>query len=104
MFGLGPFEMVVIGVIAVLLFGGNLPEVARKLGGSYRELRQSLNDVQKQFRVAEFEAKKAIDMSKLDDPNKDKLLAHNRSDEEPSDVEDDDDTSSPSAPKFTPPS
>ena len=43
MFGLGPFEMVVIGVIAIMLFGGNLPEVARKLGGSYREFRRGLN-------------------------------------------------------------
>ena len=29
MFGLGPFEMVVIGVTAVLLFGSNLPNVAK---------------------------------------------------------------------------
>ncbi|KAA1257715.1 sec-independent translocase [Rubripirellula obstinata] len=94
MFGLGPFEMVVIGVIAVLLFGGNLPEVARKLGGSYRELRRSLNDVQQQFRVAEFEAKKALDVTKLDEPKK------SASDDD----QDDEDSSKPSAPKFTPPS
>lgn len=87
MFGLGPFEMVVIGVIAVLLFGGNLPEVARKLGGSYRELRRGLNDVQQQFRVAEYEAKKT--------------LAADPSPKEEDD--DDDDSGAPSAPKFTPP-
>ncbi|MEO1616799.1 MAG: twin-arginine translocase TatA/TatE family subunit, partial [Planctomycetota bacterium] len=44
MFGLGPFEMMVIGVIAVVLFGGNLPEVARKAGGVYREFRGRLNE------------------------------------------------------------
>ncbi|MCG8648566.1 MAG: twin-arginine translocase TatA/TatE family subunit [Pirellulales bacterium] len=88
MFGLGPFEMVVIGVIAVILFGGNLPEVARKLGGSYREFRRGLNEVQQQFRMAEYEAKKTFsgDSSASDD------------------VEDDDETSEPSVPKFTPPS
>ena len=59
MFGLGPFEMVVIGVIAVLLFGSNLPNVARKLGGSYREFRRGLTDVQQQFKAAEREAKNA---------------------------------------------
>ena len=57
MFGLSPFELVVIGVIAVILFGGNLPDVARKLGGSYREFRRGLNEVQQQFRMAEYEAR-----------------------------------------------
>ena len=90
MFGLGPFEMVVIGVIAVMLFGGNLPEVARKLGGSYREFRRGLNDVQQQFRVAEYEAKKTLEMD-------DKSVSS-------STVDDDEETSEPSAPKFTPPS
>ena len=33
MFGLGPFEMVVIGVIAVVLFGGNLLENSQFLFG-----------------------------------------------------------------------
>ncbi|MEM0925304.1 MAG: twin-arginine translocase TatA/TatE family subunit [Planctomycetota bacterium] len=90
MFGLGPFEMVVIGVIAVLLFGGNLPEVARKLGGSYREFRRGLNEVQQQFRVAEYEAKKTLQL--------DENSASSSSTDE-----DDDEPSEPSAPKFTPP-
>ncbi len=89
MFGLSPFELVVIGVIAVVLFGGNLPDVARKLGGSYREFRRGLNEVQQQFRMAEYEAKKTL--SSLDDPKS------------KSSVEEEDDTSGPSAPKFTPP-
>ena len=92
MFGLGPFEMVVIGVIAVLLFGGNLPEVARKFGGSYREFRRGLNEVQQQFRVAEFEAKKAISI----DDKKSSTSSSSEDDE-------DDDVQTPSAPKFTPP-
>ena len=88
MFGLGPFEMVVIGVIAVLLFGGNLPEVARKLGGSYREFRRGLNEVQQQFRVAEYEAKKTFTPDET-----------NRQDAD----EEEDEPSEPTAPKFTPP-
>ncbi|MEE2935782.1 MAG: twin-arginine translocase TatA/TatE family subunit [Planctomycetota bacterium] len=90
MFGLGPFEMVVIGVIAVMLFGGNLPEVARKLGGSYREFRRGLNDVQQQFRAAEYEAKKTLEMD-------DKTVSS-------STIDEDEESNEPSAPKFTPPS
>ena len=89
MFGLGPFEMVVIGVIAVILFGGTLPEVARKLGGSYREFRRGLNEVQQQFRMAEYEAKKSLS---LDEPASGSAES-----------EDDDEPAEPSVPKFKPP-
>ena len=40
MFGLGPVEMVVIGVIAVWLFGKRLPEIGRSLGGGIVEFKQ----------------------------------------------------------------
>lgn len=49
MFNLGPTEMVFFGVIALMLFGRKLPEVARNLGGSYRELRKGLTDFQREF-------------------------------------------------------
>ncbi|TWU06024.1 Sec-independent protein translocase subunit TatA/TatB [Stieleria varia] len=89
MLGLSPFEMMVIGVIAVVLFGGNLPEVARKLGSSYREFRRGLSDVQQQFRAAEYEAKRALTIDESPKPSKDE--------------DDDEPPGEPSAPKFTPP-
>ncbi len=46
MFGMGPMELMIIGCIAVLLFGSKLPEVARSLGGSYREFKKGLNEFQ----------------------------------------------------------
>ncbi len=49
MFNLGPMEMVMFGVVALMLFGRKLPEVARNLGGSYRELRKGLSDFQREF-------------------------------------------------------
>ena len=89
MFGLGPFEMVVIGVIAVLLFGSNLPSVARKLGGSYREFRRGLTDVQQQFKAAEREAKNTF----LGDDTQTSSF----------DEELEDEVEEPVAPKFKPP-
>jgi sec-independent protein translocase protein TatA len=90
MFGLSPFELAIIGVIAVVLFGGNLPEVARKFGSSYAQLRRSLNDVQQQFRQAQAEATRAIQS----EPTPSKTTAK---------VEEEEDLPEPSAPKFTPP-
>ena len=37
--GMGMMEVMVIGGIAVMLFGKNLPSVARKFGKTYREVR-----------------------------------------------------------------
>ena len=51
--GLGYTEMLLFGVIALILFGSRLPEVARNLGGSYRELKKHLNDFQREFTAIE---------------------------------------------------
>ena len=46
MFGLGTSELVILGIVAILLFGKNLPDVARKFGKTYREFRRGLSDLQ----------------------------------------------------------
>jgi sec-independent protein translocase protein TatA len=46
MFGLGPLEMLIVGVIAVLLFGNRLPEVGRSLGKGLIEFKKGLRDIQ----------------------------------------------------------
>jgi sec-independent protein translocase protein TatA len=46
MLGLGPMEMMIVGVIAILLFGNRLPEVGRSLGKGLVEFKKGLRDVQ----------------------------------------------------------
>lgn len=45
-FGVSITELVIIMVVAVVLFGSRLPEVARNLGSSYQQFRKGLNDIQ----------------------------------------------------------
>ena len=44
--GIGFSEMLVIGIVAVLLFGSRLPEVARSLGQTYQQFRKGLAELQ----------------------------------------------------------
>ncbi len=83
MFGMGIGEVIVIGVIAVLLFGKRLPEVARTLGGHYQEFRRGLNEIQSEMSRASRE----VDRSVRDTTSK--LLTY-----------DEDDYAEPTAPQF----
>jgi sec-independent protein translocase protein TatA len=49
MFGLSFQELMIVGVVAVLLFGKRLPEVARTLGNSYQQFRKGLHDIQSEM-------------------------------------------------------
>ena len=51
MFGLGPSELLIVGIVAILLFGKNLPQVAGKLGRTYRDFRRQLSDMQSQLDI-----------------------------------------------------
>ena len=50
-FGIGFGEMIVIAIVAVLLFGSRLPEVARSLGASYQQFRKGLSEIQATLNV-----------------------------------------------------
>ncbi len=86
MFGVGPPELLIIGVVAVLLFGKRLPEVARSLGASYNEFRRGLHDIQS-------EMNQAIN-SEPSSAGSPKSLPSTYTD---------DDYDEPTAPRFTPP-
>ncbi len=42
----GPFELLIIGVIALLLFGKRLPEVARSLGKGIVEFKKGVRGIE----------------------------------------------------------
>ncbi len=45
----GPGEMMVLAVVALLLYGGNLPEVARSWGKTFAEFRRGLTGLQSEI-------------------------------------------------------
>jgi sec-independent protein translocase protein TatA len=49
MFGLSPMELIVIGSIAVLLFGSRLPSVARSMGKSVTEFKKGLRGIEEEL-------------------------------------------------------
>ena len=83
-FGVG--ELMVIGVIAVVLFGKRLPEVARSLGQSYTQFRRGLTDIRSELDISAYTDPHASPPSYMTD-NEDQ----------------DDDRDIPTAPKFEPP-
>jgi len=48
MMGLGPTELIVVGIVMVLLFGHKLPEVMRGFGRGYTEFHKEIRDVKSQ--------------------------------------------------------
>ena len=46
--GIGPMELLIVGGIALLLFGNRLPEVMRNLGKGIVEFKRGMHDVTEQ--------------------------------------------------------
>lgn len=46
MFGIGHWELAVVGIVAILLFGKRLPSVCRSFGSSLMELKRGFLEVQ----------------------------------------------------------
>lgn len=61
--GVGSTEMLIVGIIALLLFGRNLPNVAKNMGKSLAELKKGLSGFQDEFRNVTREAERTVNYS-----------------------------------------
>jgi len=52
MFGLGPLEIVIVGAIAVMLYGKRLPEVGRSFGKTVGDLRRQWQQFSRELEAA----------------------------------------------------
>lgn len=52
--GIGPMEMMIVGIIALLLFGKRLPEVARSLGKGVTEFKRGLSGIEEESNRAAY--------------------------------------------------
>ncbi len=52
MFGLGPLEIVLIGAIAVMIYGKRLPEVGRTVGKTVGDLRRQWQTLSRELEAA----------------------------------------------------
>jgi sec-independent protein translocase protein TatA len=60
MFGLNPSELMIVGVVAVLLFGSRLPSVARSMGKSLIEFKKGMRGIEDELNDAVREDRPAV--------------------------------------------
>lgn len=67
--GISPFYIALILVLGVLIFGKNLPQVARQIGSGLMEFKKGLDEMKSIARGVDLDAKKTLggDMDFFDD-------------------------------------
>jgi len=45
--GIGPLEMLIVGVVALLLFGNRVPETMRSLGKGIKEFQEGVKGIER---------------------------------------------------------
>jgi sec-independent protein translocase protein TatA len=70
MFGVSPTEMVVLMLVALLVYGGDLPKVARSWGKSIAEFKRGLSSIQNEFNNVMYDEPRRI-------PYHDPVYSHN---------------------------
>lgn len=70
MFGVSPTEMLVLMLVALLVYGGELPKVARSWGKSLAEFKKGLSSIQNEFNSVMYDEPRRI-------PYHDPVYSHN---------------------------
>src|SRR5262245_39779073 len=66
MFGLSPMELLIVGIIAVLLFGKKLPDVARSMGKSFTEFKKGMRGIEDDMRQASYSPSPSYEQPKYE--------------------------------------
>ena len=91
--GVGTPELIIVGIIALLLFGKNLPNVARNAGKSFAEFKKGISGFQDEIHKASRDVEKTITYT----PSSTKSTSEDRPKPTEEESSNDDDFS---APKF----
>jgi len=55
----GGYEMIIVGIIALLLFGKRLPEVARSMGKAITEFKRGVNNIEDEVNQSSYSQSQA---------------------------------------------
>ena len=92
---LDPIQFLIIGAIAVMIFGGRLPEVSKKIGRGLGEFKRGWDNIRNEFHSA-LDVTGALNPSSTTTSTSSSGLRRHR-------LDDLDDSDEPTAPKFEPP-
>jgi sec-independent protein translocase protein TatA len=101
---LGPSGIIIVAVIAVLLYGERLPEVARTFGKNFLELKKSIQGVRQELEAAARDVTTSVRQS-IENPepaDREEATAP-KFEPPPSQSAEDPEGAPPMAPKFEPP-
>ena len=65
--GIGPMEMIIVALIAVLLFGNRLPDVMRSMGKGLSEFRRGMHSIESEIQGASSSPRPRKTYSDIDD-------------------------------------
>jgi len=67
----GGWEWIIILVVALLIFGKRLPEVARAIGKAMTEFRKGMDDIRNDVQTAVYESEREDEQKQLEPPSAD---------------------------------
>lgn len=67
MFGSHPMELIIVGIVALLLFGKRLPEVARSLGKGITEFKKGVRGIEDEVDSASYSSSRPTGRPTVED-------------------------------------